>query len=136
MIGEAIPHTGAIIKTNKISYISQGTSYLQGRIDDFAREEGIQGEQLKNVLYRLGIERGQFEKKVEAWSQGQKKKLLIAKSLCEKAELYIWDEPLNFIDVISRMQIEALLSSKRPTMLFVEHDYSFGEKIATQIIQL
>lgn len=136
LIGEAIPHTGWIKKTNKISYISQDTSYLQGRLDEFAREEGIEGEQLKNVLYKLGIERSQFEKRVEEWSQGQKKKLLIAKSLCEKAELYIWDEPLNFIDVISRMQIEALLLSKRPTMLFVEHDYSFGEKIATQIIQL
>lgn len=136
LVGEAIPHTGFVRKTNKISYISQDTSFLQGEVDEFARGEGIEIEQLKNVLYKLGIERSQFEKKIEAWSQGQKKKLLIAKSLCEKAELYIWDEPLNFIDVISRMQIEALILSKKPTMLFVEHDYSFGEKIATKIIEL
>lgn len=65
-----------------------------------------------------------------------KEKLLIAKSLCEKAEIYIWDEPLNFIDVISRMQIEDLILKEKPTMLFVEHDTSFGEKIATKIVDL
>ena len=76
------------------------------------------------------------EKEINDWSQGQKKKLLIAKSLCEKAEIYIWDEPLNFIDVISRMQIEDLILKEKPTMLFVEHDTSFGEKIATKIVDL
>ena len=56
--------------------------------------------------------------------------------MCEKAEIYIWDEPLNFIDVISRMQIEDLILKEKPTMLFVEHDTSFGEKIATKIVDL
>ena len=35
--------------------------------------------------------------------------MLIAKSLCEQAHLYLWDEPLNFIDIYSRMQIEQLI---------------------------
>ena len=36
-----------------------------------------------------------FEKKMEDFSAGQKKKVLIAKSLCEQAHLYVWDEPLR-----------------------------------------
>lgn len=87
-------------------------------------------------MIKLGFKNTQFEKEINDWSQGQKKKLLIAKSLCEKAEIYIWDEPLNFIDVISRMQIEDLILKEKPTMLFVEHDTSFGEKIATKIVDL
>ncbi|MBE6829813.1 MAG: Lsa family ABC-F type ribosomal protection protein, partial [Ruminococcaceae bacterium] len=67
---------------------------------------------------------------------GQKKKVLIARSLCEQAHLYLWDEPLNFIDVLSRMQIEELLLKYRPTMLFVEHDSSFVDSIATRRILL
>lgn len=62
--------------------------------------------------------------------------MLIARSLCEQAHLYIWDEPLNFIDVYSRMQIETLICEFAPTMLFVEHDGAFREKIATKKVVL
>ena len=46
------------------------------------------------------------------------------------------NEPLNFIDIFSRMQIEEMILSGRPTMLFVEHDRRFAEKIATKMINL
>ncbi len=134
LIGEDILYNGYIKKTDKISYISQETSFLKGSIDDFIIEQKINEQNLKSTLYKMGFETTQLDKNIENWSEGQKKKLLIAKSLCENAELYIWDEPLNFIDVISRIQIEELIRSKKPTMLFVEHDVSFGEKIVTKIV--
>ena len=62
--------------------------------------------------------------------------MLIAKSLSQAAHLYIWDEPLNFIDVLSRIQIENLILEYEPTMIFVEHDTSFVDKIATKRIEL
>ena len=46
------------------------------------------------------------------------------------------DEPLNFIDVYSRMQIEQLIETFSPTMLLVEHDNAFRKAIATQVISL
>ena len=46
---------------------------------------------------------------MEDFSEGQKKKVLIARSLCEKAHLLVWDEPLNFVDILSQEQIELLL---------------------------
>ncbi|MDD3656560.1 MAG: Lsa family ABC-F type ribosomal protection protein, partial [Atribacterota bacterium] len=55
---------------------------------------------------------------------------------CQEAHLYIWDEPLNYIDVISRIQIEDLILKHQPTMLFVEHDYSFVKAIATKQVKL
>ena len=60
--------------------------------------------------------------------------MLIAKSLCEKAHLYVWDEPLNYIDIFSRMQLEKLILEFQPTMLFVEHDRAFCEKVATNVV--
>ncbi len=68
-------------------------------------------------------------------SAGQKKKVLLARSLCERAHLYVWDEPLNYVDVLSRMQIEELLAEYAPTMLFVEHDAAFCENVATKVVQ-
>ena len=88
------------------------------------------------ILRQLDMERVQFAKNIEDFSEGQKKKVLIAASLLTQAHLYIWDEPLNYIDVFSRMQIEKLLLAYRPTMLFVEHDVRFREKIATKVIEL
>ena len=70
------------------------------------------------------------------FSEGQKKKVLIASSLLTPAHIYIWDEPLNYIDVFSRMQIEKLLLAYMPTMLIVEHDVRFKEKIATGLVEM
>ena len=47
-----------------------------------------------------------FDCDVSAYSEGQKKKAALARSLCEKANLYVWDEPLNYLDVRSREQLE------------------------------
>ena len=51
--------------------------------------------------------------------------VLLAASLCRSAHLYVWDEPLNFVDLFSRIQMEELLLEYRPTLLFVEHDEAF-----------
>jgi lincosamide and streptogramin A transport system ATP-binding/permease protein len=120
----------------KISYVSQDTSHLRGNLTDFAVEHGIDESLFKAILRKLDFSRLQFEKDMSAFSGGQKKKVLIAKSLCEKVHLHIWDEPLNFIDVISRMQIEELLLEHQPTILFVEHDREFVENIATKTVAL
>lgn len=78
----------------------------------------------------------QMEKDLPGLSAGQKKKVLLAKSICEPKHLHIWDEPMNYIDVISRMQIEELLLSFQPTILFVEHDRAFCENVATKVVEL
>lgn len=136
--GEEINYTGTLIKDNQliISYVSQDTSGLHGNLTDYAREHGIDESLFKSILRKLDFSRIQFEKDISSFSGGQKKKVLIAKSLSEKAHLYIWDEPLNFIDVISRMQIEELLLEHSPTLVFVEHDQGFCSNVATKIIEL
>ncbi|MDO5389221.1 MAG: ATP-binding cassette domain-containing protein, partial [Clostridia bacterium] len=90
----------------------------------------------KAILRKMDFERIQFEKSIENFSEGQKKKVMIAKSLCERAHLYVWDEPLNFIDIYSRMQIEELINEFKPAMLFVEHDRAFTDTIATKKVYL
>ena len=55
--------------------------------------------------------------------------------MCIRDSLYIWDEPLNYIDIFSRMQIEKLIRIFEPTMLFVEHDARFVKDAATRIVK-
>jgi len=115
-----------------ISYVGQNAAGLKGDITSFCRERDLDRSLFCTILRQLDFERTQFLKNIEEYSEGQKKKVLLAASLLTPAHLYIWDEPLNYIDIFSRMQIEKLLLEYQPTMLFVEHDVRFREKIATK----
>ncbi|QFJ53643.1 ribosomal protection-like ABC-F family protein [Pseudobutyrivibrio xylanivorans] len=119
-----------------VSYITQDTSHLKGSLKEHAAQKGLDYSLLLSILRQLDMSRVQFEKNIEDFSEGQKKKVLIAGSLLTSAHLYIWDEPLNYIDVFSRMQIEKLIEEYQPTMLIVEHDVRFREKLATKEIVL
>ncbi|QJC50256.1 ABC-F type ribosomal protection protein [Paenibacillus albicereus] len=136
--GKPVPHEGTLRVGSqlRISYVSQDTSHLQGDLTSYARSWGIDESLFKAILRKLDFARAQFDKDISTYSGGQKKKVLIARSLCEPAHLHVWDEPLNFIDVISRMQIEELLLEHAPTLLFVEHDREFSRAVATKTIEL
>lgn len=137
ILGEDISYDGNLYLASglKISYVSQDTSHLRGSLDEYAGANGIDETLFRALLRKLDFERVQFGKKLENLSGGQKKKILIAGSLCEQAHLYIWDEPLNFVDVLSRIQIEELVLKHQPTLLFVEHDIMFQEHVATKVIR-
>lgn len=138
LAGEQIEHKGILQSGSGlvISYVPQDTSHLRGRLSDFAMESHIDESLFKAILHKMGFSRTQLEKEIQSLSSGQKKKTLLAKSLCEQAHLYIWDEPLNFIDIYSRMQIEQLICNFSPTMVFVEHDKAFRDHIATKTVRL
>ena len=136
--GENVPYTGnlRIGSGLRISLVKQDTAFLQGSITEFARNSGIEESLFLAMLAKLDVPKAQMEKDMSGLSAGQKKKVLLAKSICEPAHLHIWDEPMNYIDVISRMQIEELLLEYEPTILFVEHDKTFCENVATKVVQL
>ncbi|MGR3779100.1 Lsa family ABC-F type ribosomal protection protein [Bacillus paramycoides] len=138
ILGHPIQHTGSFTLGTGliISYVQQDTSHLKGSLSDFIEEHKIDETLFKSILRKMDFDRIQFEKDISHYSGGQKKKLLIAKSLCEKAHLYIWDEPLNFIDIYSRMQIEELIQQFNPTMVIVEHDKAFQQTVATKTISM
>lgn len=119
-----------------VSYVPQDTSFLNGNLSSYALMNSLDESLFKAVLRKLDFSRVQFEKNMSEFSAGQKKKVLLAKSLCEKAHLHVWDEPLNFVDVISRIQIEELILEFKPTMLIVEHDRAFCENTATKTVVL
>ena len=119
-----------------ISYVNQDTVFLSGSLRKFCEARGLNETLFLAVLRQLDLGREQFVKNLQDYSEGQKKKVLIAASLITPAHLYIWDEPLNYIDVFSRMQIEKLILQYKPTMLLVEHDVRFQEKVATDIVRI
>lgn len=119
-----------------VSYVPQRTDDLHGSMRDFISEAGIDETLFKAILRNMDFGRELFERPIDQMSQGQRKKLLLARSLCIPAHVYVWDEPLNYIDVFSRVQLEKLLRQFLPTMLLVEHDAVFLERLATKTVTL
>lgn len=134
--GEDIPYSGTLSPGSRlvISYVPQDASFLAGDLDGYADAEGIDATLFRAILRKLDFARVQFEKDMRDYSAGQKKKVLLARSLCQRAHLYVWDEPLNYIDVLSRIQIEELIAEYSPTLLFAEHDKAFCDNIATKLV--
>ena len=138
ILGENISYKGNLLIGSglSISTVPQRTDFLQGDLTQFALDNGLDESLFKAILRKLDFTRSLFDQKLESLSAGQKKKVLLAKSLSQHAHLYVWDEPLNYIDVLSRVQIEELILKYRPTMLFVEHDAVFCQKVATKTLVL
>lgn len=103
---------------------------------DFAEAQGLDYTVFLNNLHKLGMPRDVFNTRIELMSMGQRKKVELAKSLSLPAELYIWDEPLNYLDVFNQEQLERLISAVQPTMLLIEHDQTFIERVATKVVAL
>ena len=134
--GEAL-HGGVRLASGLVvSYVPQDTSGLSGPLEGAIAARGADETLVKAILRNMDFSREQFALDMRDYSQGQKKKVLLALSLATPAHVYIWDEPLNYIDVLSRRQIEELLLASDPTLLLVEHDRRFLETVMTGEIPL
>ncbi|NLF80008.1 MAG: ABC-F family ATP-binding cassette domain-containing protein [Clostridia bacterium] len=138
ILGQDLAYRGGLYRGGglKISYVPQQTTGLGGSLNDFAARRGLEPSLFFALLRQLDLPVGHLQHDVRDFSAGQRKKVLLAASLCEQAHLYIWDEPLNFIDLMSRIQIEQVLLRYEPTLIFVEHDRRFCDMVATASIRL
>ena len=84
----------------------------------------------------LGVEGDVFDRPLETFSEGQRKKVDLCRSFLSPAHLLLWDEPLNYLDIASREQIEEVVLAHAPTLVFVEHDRRFVDRVATARISL
>lgn len=134
--GGALEGDVRIASVLTISRVPQETAGLQGTLRDFIQSCGADETLFKAILRNMDFGRELFDQDIAEMSQGQKKKLLLARSLCTPAHLYVWDEPLNYIDIYSRKQVEALILQFRPTLLLVEHDAAFLQTVCTRTVPI
>lgn len=121
----------------KISYVKQDIDSLSGILNNYIDiQENLNKLLFRTTIMKLGFNKNLFGADMQNFSEGQKKKVLLALSLCKPTHIYIWDEPLNYIDVISRIQLEDVILKFKPTMIFVEHDKKFIDSISTRMIEI
>ena len=136
--GEIMPLSGRVTRASGliISALPQLSDGWTGAPRDLCGRLGLDPSYFLMLLRKLDFPREAFERDMTSFSMGQKKKVLLAASMAKSAHLYLWDEPLNYIDLPSREQIENMLAATDAALIFVEHDRAFEEKIATRRIEM
>lgn len=140
--GSTVPealHVDGSINISKgltLSILPQSSELPDITIMQYVQDSGVDITKALTILRKMGLQREVFYNNCSSLSAGQKRKLMLAISLCTEANLYLWDEPLNYLDIQSREQIEDVLLESNPTLIFIEHDAYFFKKIATRYIAL
>jgi len=138
ILGYIKPQKGIIYKPSFVRFMSmrQVPKWNEKYLKDIIESRDVDLSQFRNVLASMGIKGDIFERPISTFSMGERKKVEMAFSFTEPASVYVWDEPLNYVDVFSREQIEEVILKYKPTMLFIEHDRYFIEKVATDVVDL
>lgn len=130
--------SGSIYLPNyiSVSYSRQNPLWDKGLLRDHLKNENIDETKFRKIMGVMGAWGEIFERPLETFSRGELKKVELCRSFIEPGNLLIWDEPMNYLDIMSREQIEEVILEYEPTMLFTEHDMKFVENIATSVVSL
>ena len=140
LINEIIKNTNKSIKINlgiRIGYFSQdftNLNFQKSVIENVMQNTNKSEKMVKNVLANLLFKDKDIHKKIENLSGGERVKASIAKILVSENNMLILDEPTNFLDIESIESLEKLLKEYNGTILFVTHDKTFIDNIATDIL--
>lgn len=136
--GASFRHTGTLSRPGhvRVARTFQHPQWTSGLLRDRLRDAGLDESRFRQIMATLGVRGGVLDGRVEDFSHGQQKKVDLARAFLAEADLLLWDEPLNFIDIDAREQIEDVLLRDQPTVVLVEHDATFVERVATQVIRL
>ena len=90
-------------------------------------------QRVEAVISRLSLDP---DVEFSTLSGGMKRRVLLAQALVKEPDILLLDEPTNHLDISSITWLEEFLKSYGGTILFITHDRTFLQAIATRIVQL
>ncbi|HKJ53727.1 MAG TPA: ATP-binding cassette domain-containing protein, partial [Gammaproteobacteria bacterium] len=104
---------------------------LQDRIE--AEQAWNLESRISATISRLGLP---ADRPFAELSGGLKRRVLLGRALVAEPDLLLLDEPTNHLDIESIVWLENLLLDFRGTLIFITHDRSFLQRLATRIVEL
>jgi lincosamide and streptogramin A transport system ATP-binding/permease protein len=120
----------------KITEALQEPLWKEGHLKDLIEGADINSENFEKLCWLFDLPDALFHRPLETFSKGELKKIEIARALSVDNHLLLLDEPLNYMDIYFREQLEKAILALNPTIMFVEHDEWFGERVATRTIPI
>ncbi len=93
-------------------------------------------EEARALLGRLGLGGDSGDKDVDAFSGGERRRIMLARLMARSADLLFLDEPTNDLDIPSRESLENVLASYGGAMVVVSHDRYLLQRLAERVIWL
>ncbi len=93
-------------------------------------------EEARGLLGRLGLGGDAGDKPVEAFSGGERRRIMLACLMARSADLLFLDEPTNDLDIPSREALEEVLASYGGAMVVVSHDRYLLRRLADRVLWL
>lgn len=88
---------------------------------------------VETILARLNLDR---DAHMGTLSGGTQKRVALACALVSAPDVLLLDEPTNHLDFTSILWLEGLLRDYKGSILFITHDRSFLDNVATRIVEL
>ncbi|GAC1398135.1 MAG: ABC-F family ATP-binding cassette domain-containing protein [Vulcanimicrobiaceae bacterium] len=93
-------------------------------------------EEARSLLGRLGLTGDAGDKPVDAFSGGERRRIMLARLMARSADLLFLDEPTNDLDIPSQEALEAVLSGYVGAMIVVSHDRYLLRRLAERVLWL
>jgi ABC transport system ATP-binding/permease protein len=104
---------------------------IQIRLD--AADAWNLNNRVETVLARLNLDK---DARMGALSGGTQKRVALGRALVGAPDVLLLDEPTNHLDFTSILWLESLLREFKGSILFITHDRSFLDNVATRIVEL
>lgn len=136
--GELEPDLGRIVRQQglRVAYLPQEVPReMPGTIFErvSAAAKDVATHEIEAILTRMDLEPDQQAKSLSA---GMKRRVLLAESLAARPDLVLLDEPTNHLDIDAICWLEDFLSRSPFSLLFVTHDRTLLQRLATRIVEL
>jgi ATP-binding cassette subfamily F protein uup len=115
----------------RVGYLDQNPALPPGTVQAAVGT----GWEAQAVLERLGMG-AERDTQVSALSGGQAKRLALARTLAQPADLLILDEPTNYLDLAAVAWLEGYLSSFGGGLVLVSHDRHVLDRVTTRMVEL
>jgi len=90
-------------------------------------------QQVETIISQLDLPK---ESRMSDLSGGWRRRVALARALVSKPELLLLDEPTNHLDISTIEWLEHVVRGYRGSVIFVTHDRTFLEKLATRIVEI
>lgn len=119
--------------------------YTQSSVDDLpagataseaVMRMGVTDEEARNLLGRLNLGGDAGDKPVEAFSGGERRRIMLARLMAQHADCLFLDEPTNDLDIASREALEDVLASYEGALFVVSHDRYLLKRLGERVIAI